>query len=132
VHAGAFTTRPPFFHVSAMGIDAEGTGRVTVMATVSVVDHTGAPVEGVDVRGIWAGDIGTNWWFPSRTTNADGVATFDLNPYTPSGPTTLTFSPAYIGSTVPENEFYVGAGGQSPTFFYNQSFNEVNFVELDL
>jgi hypothetical protein len=132
VHEGDFTTRPPMFHVSAMNIQSKGVGEVTVTATVSVVDHTGAPVEGVDVRGIWDGDIGTAWWFPSRTTNADGTAEFELGPYTPAGPTTLSFSPAYVGSTDSANPYYVGAGGQNPTFFYNQSFNEVNYVTIDL
>src|SRR6185295_5875459 len=52
---GSFTTLPPFLHVEQVTLNKSGApgGPYTLHARVLVIDHLGAPVVGVPVRGFW-------------------------------------------------------------------------------
>lgn len=133
VAQGSFTTAPPLFRVADMTLQAEGTGPYTMTATVTVVDQDGAPVEDLPVRLLWAGDLGGADYFPPvETTGADGVATFVHGPIDPAGPTTISCSPSHMGSNNPTHAFFIGLGGDEPTFFYDQSANGVNYRSVEL
>jgi YVTN family beta-propeller protein len=129
---GSFTTLPPFFHVESLSIDKTGSGPYVVTAQVLVHDHTGVPVVGVPVRGFWSGDIEGQAWEQSVLTDGQGVAAFALLPFTPAGPTEVAFSPAYVGSPFPSNPWFVGLGGDTPNFFYDQPSNKANYVTIDV
>ncbi len=129
---GSFTTEPPLYHVADITLQTSGSGPFTVTGTITVVDHAGLPVNDAPVRALWAGDLGGADFFPTQRTNAAGVATFTLGPYTPAAPTMLTLSPAYIGSTATADAFFIGFGGDTPDFFYNQSANAKNAATLTL
>jgi YVTN family beta-propeller protein len=129
---GSFTTLPPFFHVEALSIDKSGSGPYTVTAQAEVRDHVGAPVAGVPVRAFWAGDVGGQAWQQEALTDGQGVATFALLPFTPAAPTEVAFSPAYVGSPFPSNPWFVGLGGDTPGFFYDQPSSEAHYVAIDV
>ncbi|MBM3977656.1 MAG: hypothetical protein FJ299_11785 [Planctomycetes bacterium] len=128
---GSFGTTARMLHVDDITLTKTPSGaQWQVTATVKVVDQDGVAVANCAVRGIWAGDIGGQQFFPTVNTNASGIATFALNPYTPSAPTTVSFSPGYIGSTTSGNPFFVGTGGSTPNIFYQQPANKVNYRKL--
>jgi hypothetical protein len=129
---GSFVTLPPFFHVEQLSIGKSGAGPYTVSAQVEVRDHDGAPVVGVPVRGFWAGDLGGQAWEQSVLTDGTGVATFTLLPFTPAAPTQVAFSPVYVGSPFPSNPWFVGLGGDTPKFFYDQPSNKAHYVTIDV
>ena len=58
--AGSFTTVVPHIRVRSMDLQKQptGPGTIQLVATVVVEDRTGAPIAGVPVHGIFAGDIG--------------------------------------------------------------------------
>lgn len=125
---GSFGTTARMLHVDDITLTKTPSGaQWQVTATVKVVDQDGIAVANCAVRGIWAGDIGGQQFFPTANTNASGVATFALAPYTPSAATLVTFSPGYIGSTTNGNAFFVGTGGSTPNIFYQQPANKVNY-----
>jgi YVTN family beta-propeller protein len=125
---GSFGTTARMLHVDDITLTKTPSGaQWQVTATVKVVDQDGVAVANCAVRGIWAGDIGGQQFFPTVNTNASGIATFALNPYTPSAATTVSFSPGYIGSTTSGNAFFVGTGGSTPNIFYQQPANKVNY-----
>jgi hypothetical protein len=101
-----------------------------VQARVLVLDHRGEPVAGVPVRGFWAGDIGGQPWDFAAPTDAAGWATLALQPFTPAAPTTVAFSPAYVGSPFPNDPWFVGFGAQAPTFFYDEPSNAAHFATV--
>ena len=129
---GSFATLPPFFHVESIELSKSGGsgGPYTVQARVLVLDHRGLPVVGVPVRGFWAGDIGGQPWDLAAPTDATGWATLELQPFTPAAPTTVAFSPAYVGSPSPSNPWFVGFGAQAPTFFYDEPSNAAHFATV--
>ena len=55
-----------------------------------------------------------------------------FGPFTPAGPTTITTSVTFLGSNVDGFDFFIGRGGDDPTFFYNQSANAVNYLSVDV
>jgi YVTN family beta-propeller protein len=122
---GQFLTAPPLYRVADVSLDKSGNGTVTLTATVLVVDQAGTPIVDAPVRGIWAGPLGGGDFFPLLRTDATGVATFVLGPYAP-GPDTVTFGVAYVGTNETADPFFIGFGGDSPKFFYNQSANSKN------
>lgn len=130
---GLFRTAAPMYHIQDVSVRANDSPPFTVIGRVAVVDQDGAPVVGIPVRAIWTGLIGAADFFPTVTTNAAGVAVFQLGPYFPIVPNTVTLSPAYVGQvTSTAAPFFVGRGGQEATFFYNQSANRENFDSLFL
>lgn len=129
---GAFETLPPFFHVADMTLTASAGPPYDVQATVTVRDHRGALVDGVNVHVFWDGDLGGQAWEQDATTDAQGVATFALEPFTPSGPTTLAVSPVWIGSVGPLKPDFVGVGGDVPGHFYDQPSNALDHLTLEL
>lgn len=132
---GSFVTTPPLYHVDDITLTADGPpgGPLTLTGRILVVDHTGAPVIDIPVRALWAGDIGGVDDFPLVRTDATGVATFSVGPYTPAGPTTVTLSPAFVGHPNDVNDaFYIGSGGDDATFFYEQPSNRINYRSLEL
>lgn len=126
---GSFKTAPPLYHVAGLALEPSGTGSLTLTARVSVADQDGAPVADLPVRGLWAGPIGSADFFPLQRTDASGVATFTIGPWSPA-PGTVTFSPAYVGINDAADPFFLGAGGDTPTFFYDQSANAANHVSI--
>jgi hypothetical protein len=132
VGTGSFTTLPPFFHVEAIELLKSGGpgGPFSVTARVLVHDHLGDPVIGVPVRGFWAGDIGGQGWEQQAPTDGSGWATLTLQPFTPVGPTTVAFSPAYVGSPFLNNPWFVGLGGNTPNFFYDQPSNAAHYATV--
>ncbi len=129
---GSFETLPPFFHVADITLAASPSAPYDVVATVTVNDHTGAPVGGVNVRVFWEGDIGSQSWEQDAKTAANGVATFALEPFTPVAETTVSLSPAWIGSTGPAKPDFVGLGGDIPAHYYDQPSNAVNYCSIVL
>jgi hypothetical protein len=130
---GSFTTRPPLFHVEEITLEKSGAGPFTVTGTVLVVDQAGVAVADLPVRVLWKGDIGGVDNFPLQRTDAQGVATFAIGPWTPAAPTTLTLSPAHVGHPQDVNDpFYIGSGGDDATFFYEQPANKVNYRSIDV
>src|SRR5262245_21441707 len=128
---GTFTTLPPMLHVGDITLSKSAGPPFTCTASVLVLDHTGAPRQGVAVRGFWAGDIGGQEWEQESHSDANGWATFTLQPFSPAAPTTVTFSPAYIGAQWPPSDpWFVGLGGQTPKFFYDQTRNAVQFRDI--
>ena len=68
-------------------------------------------------------------------TDGAGVATFALQPFTPAGPTSVGFSPAYIGSglrTDAQFGTFVGLGGDTPEFFYDNTANKAHYRSVSL
>jgi hypothetical protein len=124
---GSFSTAPRMLHVADIGLSKSGAGPITLIATVRVVDAHGNALVDVPVRGIWEGDIGAAAFMPSARTDAAGVATFSVGPYTPVAAGDVSFSPAYVGSITASDPWYVGSGGQTPGFFYAQTRNAVNY-----
>lgn len=129
---GSFETLPPFFHVDDITLAASGGGPYDVVATVTVHDHRGQPVPGVNVHVFWAGDLGGQPWEQDATTDPSGVATFEVLDLAPSGPTALTLSPVWIGSVGPLKSDFVGLGGDEPGHFYDQPANRVNHRTIAL
>ncbi len=127
-----FRTLPPFLHVEDIEIEKAGAGPYEVSARVKVFDHSDKAVAGVPVMGFWAGDMGGQDWQQTVRTDSAGVATFALAPFTPSGPTRIFFSPAYIGTTNSADPYFVGIGGFTPSFFYDQTRNRVHYRAVDL
>lgn len=129
---GSFRTLPPMLHVADLTLTKSGSGPYTAEATVLVKDHTGATLSGVPVRGFWSGDIGGQAWEQQATTDGSGVATFTLLPFTPVGTTEVSFSPAYIGQPQPLLPYFVGVGGGTSTFYYDQVSNKAHFLSIDV
>ncbi len=126
---GSFVTLPPMLHVADITLQklGGGPGPVALTARVKVVDHAGTVQAGVPVHGFWAGDIGGQAWEAQASTDAEGWAAFALAPYTPATPGDVSFSPGYIGTPYPNQPFFVGIGGPTPTFFYDQTANAVHY-----
>jgi YVTN family beta-propeller protein len=122
---GGFTTAPPLLHVDSITLAKSGTGPVTLTATVAIVDQAGAPVVNVPVRAVWTGPIGNADFFPFQRTDATGTATFTIGPYTPTAGE-VAFGVGYLGLNDVADPFFIGLGGDSPKFFYNQSANAAN------
>ncbi len=129
---GSFTTLPPYYHVEDITLVVNGSGPYTATATVLVHDQDGLPVIDVPVHVFWAGDIGGQAWEDEQRTDGSGVATFGLLAFTPAGPTTVSFSPAYVGTGFPSDPFFVGVGGDTPSFFYDTTENEAAYRAVDL
>lgn len=129
---GSFTTLPPFFHVEQIELSKSGAvgGPYVVQARVLVLDQQGEPVVGVPVHGFWAGDIGGQQWETQASTDAQGWATLAVQPFTPAAPTSVSFSPAYVGSPNVNSPWFVGVGGQAPNFFYDQSSNAAHYATV--
>ncbi|MFG0317532.1 MAG: hypothetical protein ACF8XB_09675 [Planctomycetota bacterium JB042] len=123
VRDGSFLTLPPFLHVDDLTLEVNGAGPYTVTARVRVVDHEETPVVGVPVMGFFAGDLGGAHWQREGTTDATGWATITVPPYTPAAPTEVAFTPAFVGSADSKHAWFVGVGGERPTFFYDQTEN---------
>jgi hypothetical protein len=132
VRETSFRTLPPFLHVHDLTIEKSGGGPFTVKARVLVTDHRHRPVSHVPLRGLWSGDLGGNGWHSEAITDETGWATLRLVDFWPSAPTTIGFSPAYLGSADPAHPYFVGRGGQQPAFFYDQSANEAHFRTIEV
>jgi len=129
VHEGSFTTQAPLFRVADIVLEKSGVGSITLTARVTVVDQAGTPVVDLPVRGLWAGAIGTADFFPLQRTDAAGSATFVIGPYTPPAGA-ATFSVAYVGINDAADPWFIGEGGDEPTFFYQQPANAENFETI--
>jgi hypothetical protein len=125
--SGSFRTFPPFLHVTQISLDKSGSGPFTVRARVTVVDQDERPVNDVPVRGLFSGDIGGQEWQLEARTDAGGVATLTLQPFTPTQSTVVGFSPAYVGSANPSDPYFAGYGGDTPVFYYEQSMNRAHY-----
>lgn len=130
--AGGFTTLPPLFHVDDITLSATSSAPFVLTATVRVVDAAGDPVPSIGVTGFFSGDLGGKPFAASGATDAAGVATLTLAGVTPGGPTTIGFSPIYLGSVNPANPYFVGLGGDTPTFFYDVTENRLGYRTVDL
>jgi YVTN family beta-propeller protein len=128
---GSFTTAPPLFHLTSVTLEKSGSGTVTLTAKVTVVDQAGAPVNNVPVRGVWTGPLGGADFFPFQRTDATGVATFTIGPYAPT-PGEVAFGVGYLGLNDTNDPFFIGLGGDEPTFFYNQSANDANYATVSV
>jgi len=129
---GEFDTAPPLYHVSDMSLDVAGTDPYTLTGTVTIVDQDGAPVDDAPVFVLWGGDVGGAGVLVNARTDPTGLATFVIGPYTPAGPTVVTMSPAHVGSGVTADAYFAGFGGDDPNFYYNQSFNAVNYATVSV
>ena len=130
-HEGSFTTAPPLFHLTDMTLSAEGRGPYTLTCHVTVVDQAGEPVPDLPVKLLWAGDLAGEDFFPApESTDAAGVSTHVFGPFTPAGPTTITATVVFLGTNVTGAPFFIGFGGDDPSFFYNQSANAVSYVSV--
>lgn len=129
---GTFRTLPPMLHVADLTLSKSGGGPYTLEATVLVRDHTGAALPSVPVRGFWTGDIGGQAWEQTAFTDGSGVATFTLAPFTPVGTVQVSFSPAYIGQPQPLLPYFVGVGGGTASFFYDQVSNVEHYLSIDV
>ena len=130
--SGAFTTVVRHLHVDSIELDVVQASPVVLEARFRVVDRTGAPVAGVPVHGRFAGDVGANPVAFVVETNAAGVATHTLSPYVPSGPDTVFVGLDFLGSTDASHPFFVGFGGGSSSFFYEQPANAMNYATADV
>src|SRR5690606_33504249 len=107
-------------------------GPYVVTARVRVVDQEGTPVAGVPVMGFFAGDLGGAHWQREGTTDATGWAAIAVPPYTPAAPTEVAFSPAFVGSADVNHPFFVGKGGERPTFFYDATENRAHHAVVTI
>ncbi len=129
----AFNTLPRMFHVQDITLDKSGSPAVVLQARVLILDHADAPAPaGVPVRAFWAGDLGGQAWEQEAFTDATGWATFDLAPYVPAAPGTVTFSPVYVGSPFPAKAWFVGFGGDTPGHFYDQAANRAHYRDVSV
>ena len=128
---GSFTTAPPLFHVTAITLEKSGAGPITLTAKVTVVDQAGAPVDDLPVRGVWTGPLGGADFFPFERTDPTGVATFTIGPYSPTA-AEVAFGVGYVGLNDNGDPFFIGVGGSTPTFFYNQSANAANYATVSV
>ncbi|MFO0984414.1 MAG: hypothetical protein U1E76_22260 [Planctomycetota bacterium] len=126
----SFATRPRHIHIDDMTLSKAGSGPYTLTISVVVRDQSGVPVVNAPVQAFWDGDIGSNPQMHELRTDGNGVATYTTQPFTPAGPTKITFSPLFLGSVSPTDPFFVGRGGQSASFFYAQPANQVNYREI--
>lgn len=127
---GSFTTLPPFVHVSSISLSKSGAGPYTVTAEVSVRDDQDLPVAGIQLLGWFSGDLGGAPWQVLGVTDSTGVAKLVVGPFSPSGATEIGFSPAYVGSPLAGNPFFVGNGGDIPSVFYDQTANLANYATV--
>ncbi|MHC5211286.1 MAG: hypothetical protein ACYTG2_11255 [Planctomycetota bacterium] len=125
--AGSFVTAPPQYHVEDISLVSDGGSPLTLTAEVLVTDQAGMPVVDIPVRVFWTGDIGGAPDFPALRTDGNGVATFVIGPYTPAGPDEVSIGVALVGSNQPADAFYIGAAGDTPSFFYAPSTNLVSY-----
>ncbi|MGQ0553682.1 MAG: hypothetical protein ACT4PU_10740 [Planctomycetota bacterium] len=129
---GSFKTLPRFFHVADLTLQKSGAGPFTLTARVLVHDHLDQPVPEVPVRAFWAGDLGGQPWEQQAFADAQGWATFTLQPYTPAASTQVSFSPIYIGTPFPNQPFFVGLGGGTSSFFYDQPSNKAHYASISV
>jgi hypothetical protein len=133
-----FRPLPPHLHIYDMTLRKNGNGPFTLTVTVTVRDRSGQPVANVPVQGFWDGDIGGNPLMTPIRTDSSGVATYTTQPFTPSAPTTVTFSPLYVGNTdyPPDDYYFVGLGAPDPyqtiKFFYEQPANVINYRSVNV
>ncbi|MBM3985107.1 MAG: hypothetical protein FJ296_05370 [Planctomycetes bacterium] len=128
-----FTTLPVMFHVADITLEKSGGPAIALQARVLVHDHADAPAPaGVPVRAFWAGDLGGQAWEQEAFTDAAGWATFDLAPFVPAAPGTVTFSPVYVGSPFPAKAWFVGVGGATPGHFYDQAANRAHYRDVSV
>src|SRR5262249_16177611 len=126
---GSFTTAPPLFHVTSVTLDKSGAGPITLTAKVTVVDQAGMPVNNLPLRGVWTGPLRRAHFCPFQRTDATGTATFTIGPYSPAADS-VSFGVAYLGLNDTSDPFFIGFGGNAPTFFYNQSANDANYATV--
>jgi YVTN family beta-propeller protein len=127
----SFATMPPFVHVDALTLTSSGTPAVTLTATVRIVDAHGQPIQDITVLVFFSGDLGGQPWQRLARTDANGVATFVLTPFTPQSGATVAVSPVFVGSLDPQDPWFVGKGGDaSPAHYYEQPANVVNFASI--
>jgi len=133
VATGQLTTMVPLLHVADLSLVVTGGDPYVATATVTVHDHLDEPVDDVPVRVFWAGDLGGLDFRQDARTDPAGVATFELGPFSPAGPTTLAVSPAYVGSSDPRDPWFTGLGGESvESFFYFQPANATHYRSVEL
>ena len=129
---GSFTTVVPHLHLGSIELNVLQTSPTILEARFSVVDQSGVPVEGIPVNGRLAGDIGGN----SRTfvveTDASGEAVHTLSPYNPNGPDTVTVGLDFLGSKNAQHPYFVGVGGGTSSFFYEQPANAENYATAEV
>jgi YVTN family beta-propeller protein len=124
---GSFRTAPAQYHVGDITLQSDGQLPLTLSAGVLVLDQAGAPVVDVPVRVFWTGDIGGALDFPATRTDGSGVASFVVGPYTPAQPGEVSLGVAQVGSNQASDAFYIGAAGDTPTFFYAAFANAVSY-----
>ncbi len=126
----AFATLPKFLHVDAITIEKSGTGPYTATARVKVVDRHAQPAALVPLMVFFAGDIGGQAWQRTGITDAAGVATIALVPFTPSSSTQVAASVAWLGSVDPQSPWFVGVGGGIPSFYYDATENRAAYASV--
>ncbi len=130
--AGSFTTVVPHLHVESIELTRLQNNPVILEAKFKVADRAGNPVAGVPVNGRLAGDIGANANTFQVVTDAAGEAVHQLAPYTPGSADTVTVGLDFLGSLAPAHPFFVGRGGGTSNFFYEQSFNKSNYATVEV
>jgi YVTN family beta-propeller protein len=130
--AASFDTLPPFLHLDSITLEKSGSSPYSVAAKIRVVDRKGQAVSSVPLTVFFAGDLGGQSWQRTGITAADGVATIQLQPFTPSAPTEVAVCVAWVGSLDPQNPWFVGVGGSTPGFYYDQTENRANHARISV
>lgn len=128
----SFVTAPPHLHVADIELIKLQASPLILQARFHVEDQAGNPVAGVPVQGILAGDIGANARTFEVSTDGSGVATHTLAAYTPAGTDVVTASLTALGSLSSAHAYFVGVGGGSASFFYEQAANRVNYRTISV
>jgi hypothetical protein len=107
-------TAPRLFHVENIVLSKDNSSVPNLKAVVTIADHLGNVVPGVEVRALWHSVNGglTNpaTYDQTATTDGAGIATFTAQ-YLPTVADTVHFSPMFVGALTPTQPYFVGYAG---------------------
>lgn len=130
--SGSFTTVVPHVHLELVEITRIQNNPTILEAKFKVVDREGNPVDGVPVHGRVGGDIGNQPNSFIVETNVNGEAVYTLQSFQVSTPHVVTLGVDFVGSQDPNHPFFVGYGGGTANFFYEQAANTMNYDTVNV
>lgn len=128
----SFRTLPPFFHVDSITLERSTAAPYTVTARIAITDAQGEPITGMPLVTFWSGDLGGQAWQRQGVTDSTGLATIAVTGLQPTSPTEVGVTVAWLGSLSEEHPYFVGRGGQTPSFYYDTTQNRAHYATVAL